>query len=294
MRLFFYTTITIATLTVLIAGCSETSEESDIIIPIPAKKIEITPKVVDFGRVEEGTTVTKEFTINADGYIESSASSTPVRYGFITSNLEKTIKDMGYSMEKTKKFTLSYTPKCAGAVKENIVLYTDASKKLSADIEIMADGYGKNLKPCSQNTPKISLKIIPDNITLADGCLNNKTPVKVLNFDNITKFSDNITITAQTDEFISGGASMDLNLNFTAKTSSWKEKENISSAVTHIKFISNICSGPASDRILVYGLNGDNVTPSFLYIKGTGTAHPRKGYCSQLFNITPKCLNDKQ
>ena len=70
---------------------------------------------------------------------------------------------------------------------------------------------------------------------------------------------------------IGGSSSTSTGGTFNSKVTFWELKDNKVSATAEITFNPDSCSGPASDRIRVNGLDGTSASP-YLYIIGTGTA----------------------
>ncbi len=284
-----------------ITSCGNISSESEITIPLPVKKLEVTPAEYDFGMVNAGDNKSWEFTITSDGYIESSAYIEPVMDGFILNDIKKTLKKMTYD-KSVQKFTITFIPKCAGKIMDNITIHSGFEKSIKTQIQVKAEGVGADLKPCSSLNPKITLEILPKEVKLLDGVirLDNGTEkdVKVIDLDNLTNKKGSVTIKAYSkDRYIEGGIDTELNSHFTGKTTSWhhdnKTDNNLlSTALSVISFNNLSCRGPAADRIYVYGINGDNPSGDYLYLLGTGKG-VRKGECVYNYpaRIKPQKVN---
>lgn len=125
------------------------------------------------------------------------------------------------------------------------------------------------LPKCSSENPVITVTSSPENI-IKTGEIKELGTQKYIDFD--TAGTNNITITAVSDTYLSGGySSTSTGGTFNSTVTRWELKDNKVSAKAEIIFNPVLCSGPASDRIIVNGLDGTSKY-TYLYITGTGTA----------------------
>lgn len=258
----------------LLLGCGEDSSSDTVLPPsAPASVITVTPASYDFGTVNAGETkTTAHFTINTDGFVTSRYGVDVVdMLGLNADDAENTLKTMYQNQTTTGLFSLSFTPICKGNINGELYIVTDRYGGASITIPITAfvTDDTNTLPKCSSESPVITVTSLPENM-IKTGEIAGQGTQKYIDFN--TSGTNKITITAVSDTYLSGGSSStSTGGTFNSKVTFWELKDNKVSATAEITFNPDSCSGPASDRIAVNGLDGPNKY-SYLYIIGTGTA----------------------
>lgn len=256
----------------LLLGCGEDSS-SDTPPSAPASVITVTPDFYNFGTVNASETKrTTSFTINTDGFVTSRYGVDVVdMLGLNADDAENTLKTMYQNQTTTGLFSLSFTPICKGNISGKLFIVTDRYGGASITIPITAvvTDDTNTLPKCSSESPVITVTSLPENM-IKTGEIAGQGTQKYIDFN--TSGTNKITITAVSDTYLSGGSSStSTGGTFNSKVTFWELKDNKVSATAEITFNPDSCSGPASDRIAVNGLDGPNKY-SYLYIIGTGTA----------------------
>lgn len=261
------------TLPFLLLGCGEDSSSDTVLPPsAPASVITVNPVSYDFGTVKAGDTKTAiHFTINTNGFVTSRYSVDSDMLGLNIDDVENTLKTMYQNKTISSSFSLSFTPVCKGNINGELFIVTDISGGADVRIPITAvvTDDTNTLPKCSSESPVITVTSLPENM-IKTGEIAEQGTQKYIDFN--ASGTNRITITAVSDTYLSGGSSSTSTGGiFNSTVTSWELKDNRVSAKAEIAFNPDLCSGPASDRILVNGLDGTN-NFSYLYIMGTGTA----------------------
>ena len=186
--------------------------------------------------------------------------------GLNADDVENTLKTMYQNQTTTGLFSLSFTPICKGNINGELFIVTDRYGGASITIPITAvvTDDTNTLPKCSSESPVITVTSSPENMIRIEGTQ------KYIDFD--AAGNNKITITAVSDTYLSGGySSTSTGGTFDSTVTGWELKDNKVSAKAEITFNPASCSGPASDRIRVNGLDETSAS-SYLYIIGTGTA----------------------
>ncbi len=163
----------------------------------------------------------------------------------------------------------------AGETKKTTSFTVNTDGFVTSRCNVESDILGLNiddaniLPKCSSENPVITVTSSPKNI-IKTGEIKELGTQKYIDFD--TAGTNNITITAVSDTYLSGGySSTSTGGTFNSTVTRWELKDNKVSAKAEIIFNPVLCSGPASDRIIVNGLDGTSKY-TYLYITRTGTA----------------------
>lgn len=258
----------------LLLGCGEDSSSDTVLPPsAPASVITVTPASYDFGTVNAGETKTAHFTVNTDGFVTSHYGVDVVdMLGLNADDAENTLKTMYQNQTTTDLFSLSFTPICKGNISGKLFIVTDRYGGASITIPITAvvTDDTNTLPKCSSENPVITVTSSPENMIKTGMIKGIEGTQKYIDFSAAN--TNKITITAVSDTYLSGGSSStSTGGTFNSKVTFWELKDNKVSATAEITFNPDSCSGPASDRIKVNGLDETSVS-SYLYIIGTGTA----------------------
>lgn len=259
----------------ILLGCGEDSSSDTVLPPsTPASVITVTPASYDFGTVNAGETkTTAHFTVNTDGFVTNRYGVDVVdMLGLNADDAENTLKTMYQNQTTTGSFSLSFTPMCKGNINGELYIVTDRYGGASIRIPITAvvSDDTNTLPKCSSENPVITVTSSPENIIKTGMITGIEGTQKYIDFSETN--TNKITITAVSDTYLSGGSSStSTGGTFNSKVTFWELKDNKVSATAEITFNPDSCSGPASDRIRVNGLDGTSASP-YLYIIGTGTA----------------------
>lgn len=263
------------TLPLILLGCGE-DNSSDTVLPpsTPASVITVTPDFYNFGTVNAGETKrATSFTIDTDGFVTSRYGVDVVdMLGLNADDVENTLKTMYQNQTTTGLFSLSFTPICKGNINGKLFIVTDRYGGASITIPITAvvTDDTNTLPKCSSENPVITVTSSPENIIKTGMITGIEDTQKYINFN--TSGTNKIIITAVSDTYLSGGySSTSTGGTFDSTVTLWELKNNKVSAKAEITFNPASCSGPASDRIRVNGLDETSAS-SYLYIIGTGTA----------------------
>lgn len=219
------------------------------------------------------------YTINTDGYIskETNVVSTNF-YGLDITNAETAISNMYQNQAITTSFTLSYTPACVGNFSGKLSIYTNNFNDANISIPLTANIVANeniSLPNCSSDNPVITVTSTPENIikqgtVQGQGVVQGQGDSYYINLNDIAN-TNQVTITALSDTILPNNSDTAMQSEFNISTRSWRLQNNQVSAHAEIIFNSEECSGPASERVLVDGLDG-TAAASYLYIFATGTA----------------------
>lgn len=259
----------------LLLGCGEDSSSDTVLPPsAPASVITVTPDFYNFGTVKaDETKRTTSFTINTDGFVTSRYGVDVVdMLGLNADDAENTLKTMYQNQTTTDLFSLSFTPICKGNISGKLFIVTDRYGGASITIPITAvvTDDTNTLPKCSSESPVINVTSLPENMIKTGMIKGIESIQKYIDFSENS--TNKITITAVSDTYLSGGSSStSTGGTFNSKVTFWELKDNKVSATAEITFNPDSCSGPASDRIRVNGLDETSAS-SYLYIIGTGTA----------------------
>lgn len=263
------------TLTFILLGCGEDNSSDTVLPPLtPASVITVTPAAYDFGIVNaDNTKQTTSFTIDTDGFVTSRYGVDVVdMLGLNADDVENTLKTMYQNQTMTGLFSLSFTPICKGNINGELFIVTDRYGGASITIPITAvvTDDTNTLPKCSSENPVITVTSSPENIIKTGMITGIEDTQKYIDFN--TSGTNKIIITAVSDTYLSGGYSgTSTGGTFDSTVTFWELEDNKVSAKAEITFNPASCSGPASDRIRVNGLDETSAS-SYLYIIGTGTA----------------------
>lgn len=258
----------------LLLGCSDESSNNNSTLPptSPASTIHVLPESYDFGTVKYGETkTTNKFIVATNGFVTSRYDVSNDILGLDSTSAENALKTMAENLTTNGTFTLTLTPICKGSLTGELFIVTDISGGASVRVPITANVTDdtNTLPNCSSDTPVITVTTTPENVIqtgLIQGVEGNQ---KYINFDTIA--DKTVTITSESDTYLTGGTSgSSLNSTFNYNVTSWKVENNKVTATAAITFNPANCSGPASDRVRVNGINGTEAA-EYLYVAGTGT-----------------------
>lgn len=178
----------------------------------------------------------------------------------------------------TTSFTLSYTPACVGNFSGKLSIYTNNFNDANISIPLTANIVANeniSLPNCSSDNPVITVTSTPENIikqgtVQGQGVVQGQGDSYYINLNDIAN-TNQVTITALSDTILPNNSDTAMQSEFNISTRSWRLQNNQVSAHAEIIFNSEECSGPASERVLVDGLDG-TAAASYLYIFATGTA----------------------
>ena len=260
-------------LPLILLGCGEDNSNDKVLSPLtPASVINVYPASYDFVTVKAGETKkTTSFTVNTDGFVTSRCNVESDILGLNIDDAKNTLETMYQNQITSGQFSLSFTPMCKGNISGELFIVTDTFG--GADVRIPINAVvtdDANILPkCSSENPVITVTSSPENI-IKTGEIKELGTQKYIDFD--TAGTNNITITAVSDTYLSGGySSTSTGGTFNSTVTRWELKDNKVSAKAEIIFNPVLCSGPASDRIIVNGLDGTSKY-TYLYITGTGKA----------------------
>lgn len=263
------------TLSLFIFGCGDnnnSSSSSSSTATTPASSLTATPSSYDFGSVNVGEIKTATFTINSDGFIISANNISTDFYGLDITNVKTAINEMYQNKTVSTTFTLSFTPMCIGSLSGKLSIYADPTGNANIDIPLtatIAENQAASLPYCSSSTPKVSYKSTPDNV-IKQGEIQGNGNNYYINFADLSG-NNHVVITSTSDTIMGTGFSTSLQGNFTVNVTPWTLENNQVTSVADITFNSTECSGPASERFQVYGING-TTDAVYLYVFGEGTA----------------------
>lgn len=263
------------TLSLFIFGCGDnnnSSSSSSSTATTPASSLTATPSSYDFGSVNVGETKTATFTINSDGYIISANSISTDFYGLDITNVKTAINEMYQNKTVSSTFTLSFTPMCIGSLSGELNIYTDRTGNANIDIPLTAtitEDQASSLPYCSGDNPKVSYTSTPDN-AIKQGEIQGNGNNYYINFADLSG-NNHVVITSTSNTIIGPVFSTTIQDDFTVQVTPWTFENNQVTSVADITFNSTECSGPASERFQVYGING-TANGVYLYVFGEGTA----------------------
>lgn len=261
------------TIPFILFGCGDESSSDNTTLPAltPATVITASPASYDFGDVNAGETKTAVFNINTDGFI-SSRYSVSSSLGVDITDAEKALSTMFQKQATSASFSIAFTPICKGKLENTLYITTDIVGGAYVSIPLTANiiDNTNTLPYCSNDNPTITVTSTPENV-IQTGEVQNLGTQKYVDFDTITDGTKTITIKAVSDTILSSSITGTTSGTFASTTTGWELNNNEVSAKTTVTFNPDTCTGPASDRIRVNGLNG---TPNdqTLYLYGTGTA----------------------
>lgn len=273
---------------VLLLGCSDGgSSNSSLPATTPASNILVLPATFDFGAVNSGEPKTTEnFVITTDGFISSRSSVTTDVLGLDTSNVAMTLKNMYETNAVAGTFTLTLTPMCKGNLSGNLTIITDSIGGASIDIPITANiaDATNTLPNCSSDNPVITVTSEPAGAIQTGTIQGIEGNQKYINFGNLNG-ATTVTITSESDTYIPGiySASSSGSI-FNYNVTPWELKDNKVTSTATITFDPTNCTGPASDRVKINGLNG-TAAEEYLYIIGTGTGTGTGITCSNNYPL---------
>lgn len=263
------------TLSLFIFGCGDnnnSSSSSSSTATTPASSLTATPSSYDFGNVNVGETKTATFTINSDGFIISANNISTDFYGLDITNVKTAINEMYQNKTVSSTFTLSFTPMCIGSLSGKLYIYTDRTGNANIDIPLtatIAEDQASSLPYCSGDNPVVSYTSTPDN-AIKQGEIQGNGNNYYINFADLSG-NNHVVITSTSDTIMGTGLSTSLQGDFTVQVTPWTLENNQVTSVADITFNSTECSGPASERFYVYGING-TADAVYLYVFGEGTA----------------------
>lgn len=260
------------TLSLFMFGCGDNnnSSSSSSAATTPASSLTATPSSYDFGNVNVGETKTATFTINSDGYIISNSISTDF-YGLDITNAKTAINEMYQNKTVSSTFTLNFTPMCIGSLSGKLNIYTDRTGDANIDIPLtatIAEDQASSLPYCSGDNPVVSYTSTPADV-IKQGEIQGLGNNYYINFEDFS--GDHVVITSTSNTIIGTVFSTMIRGDFTVYVTPWTFENNQVTSVADITFNSTECSGPASERFYVYGING-TADAVYLYVFGEGTA----------------------
>ena len=260
------------TLSLFMFGCGDNnnSSSSSSAATTPASSLTATPSSYDFGNVNVGETKTATFTINSDGYIISNSISTDF-YGLDITNAKTAINEMYQNKTVSSTFTLNFTPMCIGSLSGKLNIYTDRTGDANIDIPLtatIAEDQASSLPYCSGDNPVVSYTSTPADV-IKQGEIQGLGNNYYINFEDFS--GAHVVITSTSNTIIGTVFSTMIRGDFTVYVTPWTFENNQVTSVADITFNSTECSGPASERFYVYGING-TADAVYLYVFGEGTA----------------------
>lgn len=261
------------TLPLFIFGCGDNnnSSSSSSVATTPASSLTATPSSYDFGNVNVGETKTATFTINSDGYIISANNISTDFYGLDITNAKTAINEMYQNKTVSSTFTLSFTPMCIGSLSGKLNIYTDRTGDANIEIPLtatIAEDQASSLPYCSGDNPVVSYTSTPANV-IKQGEIQGLGNNYYINFEDLS--GDHVVITSTSNTIIGPVFSTIIQDDFTVYVTPWTLENNQVTSVADITFNRTECSGPASERFQVYGING-TANGVYLYVFGEGTA----------------------
>lgn len=256
-------------------GCGDNdNSSSNITVLSPASTITAAPSSYDFGTINAEETKTATFTINTDGFITNRYSVNANNFnGLDISAAETALNTMYQNQDTTSSFTLSFSPVCKGSLSGELVIITDKSGGATINIPLTAnieDSQTISLPYCSSDNPVITVTSSPENI-IKQGEIQGQGNNYYINFDDLAG-TNYVTITALSDTIINGlHPAVTSSGIFTVNSTAWNVENNQVSAKAEITFKPDTCSGPASTRFRVNGLDGTTGS-AYLYVFGSGTS----------------------
>ena len=255
------------TLPLFIFGCGDnnnSSSSSSSVATTPASSLTATPSSYDFGNVNVGETKTATFTIKANNI------STDF-YGLDITDAKTAINEMYQNKTVSSTFTLSFTPMCIGSLSGKLNIYTDRTGDANIDIPLtatIAEDQASSLPYCSGDNPVVSYTSTPADV-IKQGEIQGLGNNYYINFEDLS--GDHVVITSTSDTIIGPVFSTIIRDDFTVYVTPWTFENNQVTSVADITFNRTECSGPASERFYVYGING-TANGVYLYVFGEGTA----------------------
>ena len=168
-------------------------------------------------------------------------------------------------------FTLSFTPMCIGSLSGKLNIYTDRTGDANIEIPLtatIAEDQASSLPYCSGDNPVVSYTSEPADV-IKQGEIQGLGNNYYINFEDLS--GDHVVITSKSNTIIGPVFSTIIQDDFTVYVTPWTLENNQVTSVADITFNSTECSGPASERFYVYGING-TADAVYLYVFGEGTA----------------------
>lgn len=266
----------------LFLACGE--EESSTSVPLsPATTITASPTTYDFGEVKAGENKTASFNIKTDGYVSDDYNVGSV-LGLDITDVKRALNEMYQRQTTSSNFKVTFTPLCSGNFNDKLFIATSVKGGASIDIPLTANVIDdtNTLPFCSNDNPVITVTSTPENI-IKTGEITNLGTQKYINFGDIVD-TNTVTIISTSDTVLDGARTITGKDNvFTADITTWVVQDNKVTSTAVITFHPEKCSGPASERFEINGLNETKETV-YLYVIGTGTGTD-VGACSNLFPL---------